>query len=148
MRLRRRTRRRLVALAVILGLGIVGTCLWRFVRTSQARHLSAVARLEGMTAYRDGHYETARSRLGYYLTRHDHDAEALLALADSRSKLPEPEARHLVEAAGWYEAALQSDPDNRAAFEGSNSVFRRIGRDKPQRHRRGRPQSLRSPPSW
>lgn len=127
MRLTKRAKRRALVVALILVLGVCGVSVWRVLRIAQIQRLSADARAEGMRGYHDGDYETALARLGYYLRRKGRDLEALLAFAESRSKLPEPNSTHLIEAARLYSAALRLDLQNHEALKHLMELYRRLG---------------------
>ncbi len=127
MRLSRRGKRRLMVISAMVALGGAGVSVWRGVRTAQIQRLASEARIEGIKAYSDGDYATALGKLSYYLTHRKDDLEALLALAEVRAKLPEPNARHLMEAVGLYRAALKIDVQNREALGSVLQLYRRLG---------------------
>ena len=95
MRWSRRAKRRVIAVVVAFGLVVCGISAWRIARKVQLRRLTAEAYVEGMTAFREGDYATALTRLRYYVRRNQGDLEALLAFAEARSRIPEVNQRHL-----------------------------------------------------
>ena len=92
MRLSKRAIRRLIAVVVALGLVVCGVAGWRIGRKVQSHQLTA-HHVEGMTAYRDGDYAKALPTLSYYVSRKKGDLEAMLAFADTRSRVPEVNGR-------------------------------------------------------
>ncbi|MEE9129651.1 MAG: tetratricopeptide repeat protein [Phycisphaerales bacterium] len=127
MRLSRRAKRRALVLAVVIGVGVCGIWGWRVIRTAQIERLVTEARIQGMEAYSDGHYETALGRLSYYLTYRKRDLEVLLAFADARSKVPSVNNGHLREAVQRYQAVLRVHSENREALEHLLVLYRRFG---------------------
>ena len=127
MRLSRRAKRRLAVLLAVTVLAGGGLVSWRFVRRAQARRLTVEARVEGFAAFRGGDYKTSLSRLGYYLRRHGSDLEALLAYADSHSKVPGKGTRHLVESARFYAEVLRVAPENQDALDRLLELYPRLG---------------------
>ena len=81
-----------------------------------------------MSAYEEGDYATALPKLSYYLSRNQDDIEALLAFAEVRSRVPDVNNRHTIEAIGLYRAALRLDQVNREALEQILQLYMQIGR--------------------
>lgn len=126
MFLSRRSRRRLIAVAVLAGVAAGGIMAWKGLRRAQVGRLTVAARAEGMEAYRDGDYEKALGQLSYYYTRRKNDLEALLAFADTRGRIPQEHDVHLMESAGLYRAALRLDAGNREALDHLLAISRRL----------------------
>ena len=127
MRLSRRTKRRLIVVAVATGVLVGGLGGWHLARKMQVRRLTAAARVDGMAAYRNGDYGTALTKLSYYLAHQQDDLEALLAFAETRAQIPDVNNQHLVSAIGLYRAALQLDPQNREVLGQLLELYRRTG---------------------
>jgi len=116
-RLTTKTKRRLIVLAVLLVGAACGFLGLRHFRDVQRARLAEDRRDEGMRAYLDGDYETALEPLSFALSREKSDVELLIAFADTRSKIPELNSRHITEAINLYNAALRIEPDNRVALQ-------------------------------
>lgn len=105
MALTRRARRRLfilvTVLLVVVGLG-VGT--W-FVQQSIKDARAIEARSAGLAAAAAGDWEAAMRELGLAVARDQDDLEALLVFAEARSRVPEPNNRHLITAMSYYTRA-------------------------------------------
>src|SRR5690349_14830093 len=84
-----------ITLLVILVLG--GSVL----RGIQRERLLARSRSEGLAAHEDKDYALALTRLGYYVGRRPGDGPAILALADSRWKIPTENGKHLAAASRY-----------------------------------------------
>lgn len=113
----RRSKRRLIVLVSVAGTivlaGVGGTTLRKINR----ERIAQSARTEGMAAYEQGDYATANRRLRVYLRYDRQDPQVLFALGDARRNVPEPNAKHLIEARTILDEALSYDPDNLRARE-------------------------------
>ena len=116
-RMTTKTKRRLVILAILIVAAGAGYYGLRQFRKAQASRLADERRDEGMAAYLSGDYDTALQPLSYALSKRKDDVELLIAFADTRSKVPDENFRHIVEAVNLYNEALRLDPDNREAMQ-------------------------------
>lgn len=106
MRLKRKTRRRLLLLTLFVGGAIVvGTSAY-VIRNSRAEARLATRRTLGLAAAQQGDNLAVLSNLGSYLRNRSADPEALLAYARARRKVEERDGRHLHEAAAVYQRYL------------------------------------------
>jgi tetratricopeptide (TPR) repeat protein len=113
----RRGRKR-VALVLIAGVLMVPLVLGAYMlRQAQKERLLAEKRQEGMAAYRAHDYDTALTNLAYYVRRRGDDAEAALALADARRRLPIENDKHIITAISLAQQALNASQDKRPALE-------------------------------
>src|SRR5687768_1794371 len=112
MILRPQTLRRLMVLLAVVVL-MVGTAAGLYLRNEhrKARKL-ADSREVGMTAFKAGDYKAALDSLKYYVARNKTDPETLYAYGVSRSRLEEPNGKHIVEGITVFNALLQLDPNN------------------------------------
>jgi len=127
VRLTHRGKRRLVIVsAVAVALVATLVSLWMF-RNVYRSHLADEACVVGLEAYARGDYETALAELSYCLSHNKENVEALLAFADTRSRISEVNNRHLRSAVGFYEAVLKLDSQNIQALDAQLQLFRRLG---------------------
>ncbi len=127
MRLTTRGSRRLfVLLVVVVSIATAAVAFWAF-RDVYRSKLARQSRETGMAAYERGEYDTALGELSYALSRNSDDIEALLAFADSRSRVVEVNRRHIVSAVRYYETVLKLEPKNLEALVGILRLERRLG---------------------
>ncbi len=126
MRLTRRGKRRLVVLVVVTAFVCIGGATTFTLRLWYRTHLAARARENGLLAHSQGQYERALGELSYALSRSKADLEALLAFADSRSKVFEVNNRHLVSAVKYYNTILRLDPINFEALVRLLDLYQRL----------------------
>jgi len=127
VRLTKKGRKRLLLLCLgcvaimVLGVGAFAAREW--YRDGKAR--AALDR--GMAAYEDGRYRDALPDLGRYFSRYRDDVDAILALADARSKVPEDDGRHLSSARRLYQIALEHEPNNIEAMDALLDLYAHLG---------------------
>ncbi len=109
MKLKPKTARRLLLLAVVVVLLVVSAFSFLFVRSWQKERRTQQLRADGMGAFKQADYAAALEPLAGYLRRNDKDREAWLAFAETREKVEEPNGRHIVAAADFYNRALTLD---------------------------------------
>ena len=127
MRLTKRGSRRLfVLLVVVASIATAAVGFWAF-RDVYRSKLARESRETGIAAYERGEYDTALAELSYTLSRNSDDIEALLAFADSRSRVVEVNRRHIVSAVRYYETVLKLEPENLEALVGVLRLERRLG---------------------
>lgn len=114
MKLKPKTARRLLLLAVTVVFLVVSAFAVLVVRSWQKERRTQQLRADGMAAFKKADYAPALDSLAGYLRRSEKDREAWLALAESREKLEEPNGRHLVAAADFYNRALTLDENDPA----------------------------------
>jgi tetratricopeptide (TPR) repeat protein len=111
-----RTRKRLIALGLVLVICAGGAIALRQIRSVRRAASIEQAREAGMAAYDAGDWHAALDRLGSYVRRSgEPDAEALYRLADARLRIPEPDNSHLTLALRSAIDAEAADPDNAEA---------------------------------
>ncbi|MEA2733883.1 MAG: hypothetical protein QOE14_334, partial [Humisphaera sp.] len=114
MSLRAQTVRRLAILlaAVMVMVGTGAALYWRNEHRNATR--LAESRDAGMTAFAAGDYRAALDSLKYYVAREKgkQDPEALYAYGVSRSRLEEPNGKHISEGIAVFNALLQLEPGN------------------------------------
>ncbi|MCA9288678.1 MAG: tetratricopeptide repeat protein [Phycisphaerales bacterium] len=112
-----RTKKRIVALALVLAVIAGGAVGLRHLRSARKAETIAEARARGMDAYDRGEWQAAMDDLGLYVHRGGRrDGAALFRLADARLRKPEPNGSHLTTAIGILRDAIAApDPDPRAA---------------------------------
>jgi len=117
MSLRAQTVRRLAVLfaAVLVMVGTGAALYWRNEHQKNVR--MAEARTAGMAAYQAGDYRAALDSLKYYVAREKgkEDPEALYAYGVSRSRLEEPNGKHISEGITAFNAVLQLEPGHAEA---------------------------------
>ena len=123
----RRNKRRLIVLVSVVGIvllaGVGGTALRKINR----ERIAQTARAEGMAAYEQGDYVTSNRRLRVYLRYDRQDPEVLFALGDARRNVPEPNAKHLLEARTILDEAVAYDPENTRAREILLDIHMQLG---------------------
>ncbi len=123
----RRTKRRLIVLAVLAGgiavAGVGGTMM----RKAQRAQMAERSRAEGLAAYEAKDYHTAVGKLRTHLRIAGEDSEALTALGDSQRYVEEPNYRHLINARTYLDIAVSLDPQNVKAREILLDVHLQLG---------------------
>jgi tetratricopeptide (TPR) repeat protein len=112
MSLKPKTSRRLLALGgivLLLALGAGGALAYRSVRK---KNELANFRTQGMALFEKQEYYDALDQLGRFLKRNSEDREVLLAYAESRENIEEPDGGHLREAITIYQKALTKQPSD------------------------------------
>lgn len=107
-----------IKLAVLLaGLGVVGAASFAAYTVQNTRKVqrAAEAGVEGMRLYEAGEYERALPLLSTYVSQNREDVDALVAFADSRRRVPQPNASHLRFATRLAGEAVLVDPGNMRA---------------------------------
>ncbi|MBC01992.1 MAG: hypothetical protein CMJ34_01635 [Phycisphaerae bacterium] len=101
----RRARRRILLLLVFLvGLSGLVTAAW-FLRSSQKVSEARLMRVSGMEDAEAGNWSSALRKLSKAVAYDKEDLEALIVLADARSRVPEVNNRHFVTAMSLYSRA-------------------------------------------
>lgn len=110
----RRGKKRLFILLGLVGVvGVAGTTAY-FVREARRAQELADAYRDGMAAYEAGDYQDALRGLGKSLSEHRNDPEVLYRVAESRSRVPLENNRHLTGAIAFArEASSKSPTDQR-----------------------------------
>ncbi|MCH8822871.1 MAG: tetratricopeptide repeat protein [Planctomycetes bacterium] len=127
MRLTSRGKRRLVIVSVVVVvLMAILTSLWMF-RSVYRLRLADQACATGLEAYARGDYEAALADLSYGLSHNQDNIEALLAFADTRSRISEVNNRHLRSAINLYKKVLEHDNDNFQALDAQLQLYIRLG---------------------
>lgn len=103
-----RTRRRRLLLAACGSVALLLAMAVPMARSWYRSARIAEGRREGMARYEERRYEEAIPFLAL-AARDAEDLDVVIALADSRRRVPETDRRHLVTAAGYYRAALRQD---------------------------------------
>ncbi|MGI9014876.1 MAG: tetratricopeptide repeat protein [Phycisphaerales bacterium] len=128
MRLTKRGKKRLVILcvtgAVLIAAGGISAWLYSAYKIRQIDEGYGVA----LEAKQRGDYEAALKPLSRYVGRHNTDVDALIALAETRSKIPLPNGNHLRSAISYYNTALTLKPDDSVILEGLLEMYRLSGR--------------------
>lgn len=109
MKLKPKSARRLLLLAVATCLLVAGVFSVVVVRKWQNERRAQRLRTDGMAAHGRADYPNALDNLARYLRRSPEDREAWLAFAEAREKLEEAGGRHMVQAAKAYERAWALD---------------------------------------
>jgi tetratricopeptide (TPR) repeat protein len=113
MRFKPKTVRRLLLLTVVLALILGAAFSLFFVRRWQTGRQLAAYRRDGMAALSAGQHRKSLADLGRYIQRgHRSDAEALLAFAQARAALEEPDFTHIRNAIQAYQQYLAIRPDD------------------------------------
>lgn len=123
----RRTKRRLIVLAIVVGLVVVAGVGGTAVRKIQRQRLAEASLTEGLAAYEQGDYPLARRKLLTHLRIEGPQAEALTALGDAQRHVVEPNFKHLVNARSSLEQAVVLDPDNTKAREILLEIHAQLG---------------------
>jgi tetratricopeptide (TPR) repeat protein len=126
MSLRPKTKRRLLQLtgggAAVAGLAAAG------VAVQLHRHESArqSIRVQGMVAFNRGDYRRTLVELQKYLNDDRTDPDAIYALAVARTRVPEPEQGHLIDARGLLVRYLELRPNDVAAQHLLLDIYQRL----------------------
>lgn len=123
----RRSKRRLIVLAVVGGLVVLVGVGGTLVRQANRRDMAERALEKGLAAYEAKDYATTRRELSLHLQYNRQNAQAWVALGDAQRNLPAPNARHLIEARGYLEMALSLDPSNTQARRILLDVHQQLG---------------------
>lgn len=126
MRLTSRGKRRILVICVVSAIAAVLLVAFVSLRGMYRARLVDQSRQEGLTAYRSGDYEKTLSKLSYVLSPASTDMECLLAFADSRSRVPEVNNRHLTTAVAYYNSALKVDSKNFEALSKLLELYSRM----------------------
>jgi predicted Zn-dependent protease len=126
MRLTSRGKRRILVICVISAIAVVVVIAFVSLRGLYRARLVEQSRQEGLTAYRNGDYEETLAKLSYVLSPNSTDMECLLAFADSRSRVPEVNNRHLTTAVAYYNSALKVDSKNFEALSKLLELYSRM----------------------
>lgn len=113
MNLKPKTVRRLLLLSLV-GVLLVGSTFSLFVvRRWQNQRVLDLHRTEGLAAFQAGDYYTALEKTAFFFRRSQvHESDVLLALAESRRRLEEPDNRHLVLSIRPYQLYIDQNPDD------------------------------------
>jgi Tfp pilus assembly protein PilF len=115
MNLRPKTVRRLtILLAGFAVLVAIGFALYLRNEHRKAEKL-ADARRSGLAAFHAGDFRATLDALGPYVARNKQDPEALLAYGTARSRIEEPNGKHIIEGIAVFNALLSIDPTNTEA---------------------------------
>lgn len=123
----RRTKKRVLVVAIALVL-LPGAALaaWA-LRTAQRERLLDRAREEGMAAYEAGDMPAALRSLGFYVGRRKDDGEILLAYAHAQELTPSLNDRNLVNAVSANRLAASVMPEDVRPLEALLRIYRRMG---------------------
>ncbi|MBL9149537.1 MAG: hypothetical protein JNM94_12680 [Phycisphaerae bacterium] len=126
-----RARKRLVLLvvlsSVVAGSGLVLGGVYVGVRMYRAKEAQA-AREEGWKAYDEGKWDVALAKLSAYVgAGNQRDGDAVLRLAKARSQVAAANSRHFLDAARFYNAALELKPGDPTALEGLVECYAELG---------------------
>jgi|GEM_PF-2828277 len=123
-----RTKKRLIALGLVLALGAGGAVGLRQIGTMRRAQSIVEARGRGMTAYDEGRWVDAMSDLGYFVNRGGRsDAEALYRLADARQRVVEDDGSHVTRAIRTAIDAQAADPSRQDVRRLLLDLYRRAG---------------------
>ncbi len=114
---RARARRRMLLVAGIVVVAIALAAAVPFIRSWQRAARIAEGRRQGLALYEAGRHEEALPHLAM-AARDAGDLEAVIALAESRRRVPENDRQHLVTAAGYFRAVLRQDDARIEAWRG------------------------------
>lgn len=117
MALSKRARKRIVLLLITVVVGsaaIAAGLQWRRAQTAQRL---AEAREQGLRLHEEGKWEQALVELNRATYGSRDDAELLVAIADSRRRVPLESGRHVGSAVSFAQQALVIDPQNAEAMD-------------------------------
>ncbi len=100
---------------------------WSFTFNSTAWMNAALATAQGMAAYERGDYPTALENFKKYLNNNSNDADATYAYAVSRSMVPTPDMRHLMDAKSAFNRYLELRPGDAKAEHQLLDLYRQMG---------------------
>jgi tetratricopeptide (TPR) repeat protein len=114
MRLKPKTVRRLTLVGAVGVALLVTAFALVFVRKWQGERLTERFRERALIAYQERDYSKTIECAGSFLKRGDQrDPEILLAYAEARAALEEPDHRHIPDAISFYQRYLEVRPDDR-----------------------------------
>lgn len=122
-----RTQRRLAILALLAIAAAVGVAALFFVRQHQKDAIAASAYETGRAAFEAGDYAGALRDLSTYVSRNRGDIDAIVMLAACRSRVPDPNGRHLAAAIAFAEDAVARDRAHVPAHELLMRLYRDVG---------------------
>jgi predicted Zn-dependent protease len=129
MNLRPKTKRRLVVL--LSGAAFCTAAVMALIAIQLHRHemIRRGFRDKAMSLYGKGDYVGAMIGFKKYLSQSSGDAPAIYAYAVSRSEVPEPDLKHLVEAKSIFSRYLEINPSDARAQHRLLAIYRKIRYD-------------------
>lgn len=123
-----RTKKRLIALGLVLALGAGGALGLRQFRAMRRAQGIVEARTRGMSAYDVGDWAGAMEGLSYFVGKsRQRDAEALYRLADARQRVPKPDNSQITEAIAYARDAEVGDPSRQDIRRLLVDLYQRVG---------------------
>ena len=116
MRFSRRAKRRIIVIGAAGLLLVTAGGVFKVLRGVQQARLQSDARQRGLAAYHSGAFDEALDELGYVISQDKTDVEVILAFADARARTPMSNARHVMEALGYYKAGIALLDDSKTAL--------------------------------
>lgn len=119
-----------IKLAVLLaGVGVAGAATFAAytVHNSRKTQQALDAGVEGMRLYESGEYERALPLLSRYVAQSREDVDALIAMAESRRRVPQPNLGHLRFATRIASEAVLLEPSNMRARTLQLELFAETG---------------------
>mgnify|MGYP000061565265 CR=1 FL=1 len=107
--------RLVILLIAAAGVAAAGAGLYTLRQATQQRTLSS-AREQGLAAYEQENWDETLRHLGRYIGTNREDAEAWLATADARHRVPADRGNHIAEALGYTRHVLSMEPNNTRAL--------------------------------
>lgn len=127
MSVKLKSRRRLATvLTVALVLVLLGSGAY-LLRVRQLSQRAQRALSDGRAALDSGRYYEALQNIGVYVQRHPDDPDALYKYALAREHVEQPNGKHLLDAASFYNRALSIRPDFDDARRGLLKLYLKIG---------------------
>ncbi|MGB2820693.1 MAG: tetratricopeptide repeat protein, partial [Phycisphaerae bacterium] len=128
MAIRTKTKRRLLVLLIVVVAVVAAAGGIYTLRMRQIREEIARKRTEGMAAFEKGDYFSALHALGTYVNRSgEPDVEVLYKYSQARQKVEEPNAKHLLLAAGTLRHVLGLKPDHVQARRDLLDIYDQLG---------------------
>ncbi len=127
MKIRAKTRRRLLWLALGVVSATIAAGSFVAVRKVQTHQRIAAARALGLQAFQAADYAGALAQFSYYLTSHPTDVEALICYAKSRQRVEELDNVHLLQAVGLWRRIADLQPGNVEAQKELLDLYVKVG---------------------
>ncbi len=116
MKLKPKTRNRLLLVAAAFTVVVIGGVGALFIRQTRLNNWIEERRTEGLAAYDKGDYQKAMENLGQYAKRRPSDADALRKLATARFNVKSADGAHIGGAFAFLQQYLTLRPDDTEAL--------------------------------
>lgn len=118
---------RIAVLAIVAAVGVVLVFGAYFGHRYRKAAMVEQALEVGLAAYEEQDWETARTKLGQYLSVHRHDADVLRKYAEAQLSTDPLPVTNITQAIAAYREVFRQDPTDRSAFDRLVLLYRTTG---------------------